>query len=112
MGRPKTLKSVLGQSPLRQTPSLPRLRALQVCRRRPTLGVVAVPHGRHPETFTRAGERSPGWHHKITPALSPAADQGRWFLRQWRSVPRRQVDVEPTVGTARHAIFAVARWYG
>jgi hypothetical protein len=27
---------------------------LQVCRRRPTLGVVAVPHGRHPQTFTRA----------------------------------------------------------
>jgi hypothetical protein len=34
--------------------SLPRLRALQVCRRRPTLGVAAVPHGRHPQTFTKA----------------------------------------------------------
>ena len=34
--------------------SLPRLRALQVCRRRPTLGVAAVPHGRHPQTFTEA----------------------------------------------------------
>jgi hypothetical protein len=33
---------------------LPRLRALQVCRRRPTLGVAAVPHGRHPQTFTIA----------------------------------------------------------
>jgi hypothetical protein len=31
---------------------LPRLRALQVCRRRPTPGVAAVPHGRHPQTFT------------------------------------------------------------
>src|SRR5262249_24780442 len=33
---------------------LPRLRALQVCRRRPTLRVAAVPHGRHPQTFTTA----------------------------------------------------------
>jgi hypothetical protein len=32
--------------------SLPRLRALQVCRRRPTLGVAPIPHGRHPQTFT------------------------------------------------------------
>jgi hypothetical protein len=30
---------------------LPRLRALQVCRRRPTPGVAAVPHGRHPQTL-------------------------------------------------------------
>jgi len=36
----------------------PRLRALQVCRRRPTLGVAAVPNGRHPQTFTGARMRS------------------------------------------------------
>lgn len=34
--------------------SLPRLRALQVCRRRPTLGVAPIPHGRHPQTFTES----------------------------------------------------------
>ena len=49
--------------------SLPRLRALQVCRRRPTLGVAAVPHGRHPQTFTKAdvGEGRFGngrWKHR------------------------------------------------
>jgi hypothetical protein len=45
--------AVAGCSPI------PRLRALQVCRRRPTLGVAAVPNGRHPQTFTKAGMRRP-----------------------------------------------------
>jgi hypothetical protein len=39
--------------------SLPRLRALQVCRRRPTLGVAPIPHGRHPQTFTKADGKEP-----------------------------------------------------
>src|SRR5215510_4748021 len=29
----------------------------------------------------------PGRHHRITPALPPAADQVRGFLGEWRSVP-------------------------
>jgi hypothetical protein len=30
-----------------------------MCRRRPTLAVAAVPHGRHPQTFTFAEVKDP-----------------------------------------------------
>jgi hypothetical protein len=57
--------------------SLPRLRALQVCRRRPTLGVVAVPHGRHPQTFTTSDENCalacPLSHSRSTRRSGPAS---------------------------------------
>ena len=54
--------------------SLPRLRALQLCRRRPTLGVVAVPHGRHPQTFTGPDSRptpAPPQYPKATAKRAP-----------------------------------------
>ena len=71
----------------------PRLRALQVCRRRPTLVVAAVPNGRHPQTFTRAeqDDSGPGLYFGIENGCTEGKDSpdGRASTRTARVVSSR-----------------------
>jgi hypothetical protein len=74
---------------LRPLALLHMLRAVnvKVCRRRPTLDVAAVSHGRHPQTFTRAVDRTHLPVFRSLVRLSPDSRHAGEYLEHLRFVP-------------------------